>query len=67
MYSIVGTNPSTKDIYLTGKQEILVDSESDLSDLPDDFPPGSIAYTADLSSIWIKSNSGVWTLTQLGG
>jgi hypothetical protein len=66
-FSIVGANPATKDIHLTGKLEILVDSLLDLDNLPSDAPAGSVAYTADLGQIWIKSNAGVWTAAQIGG
>lgn len=66
-FKIVESSPSTKDVLLTGRQEILVDSENDLATIPEDAPAGSVAYTADLSQIWIKSISGVWTLTQIGG
>ena len=67
MFTILGASPSTTDVHLTGRQEILVDSVSDLDSLPDDIPAGSVAYTADLVSIWIKSNAGHWTQTQIGG
>lgn len=66
-YCIVESSPSTKDVHLTGRQEILVDSSSDLASIPETVPAGSVAYTADLSSIWIKAISGTWTLTQIGG
>lgn len=66
-FQIVEQSPSTRDILLTGRQEILVDSENDLASLPAEIPAGSVAYTADLSSIWMKSISGTWTLTQIGG
>ena len=67
MFTITGKSPSTKDVYLTGKLEILVDSEGDLSSLPSDCAPGSIAYTADLSLVWIRANNKEWTQVQMGG
>lgn len=42
------------------KSEVLVDSSSDLADLPENLSPGSIAYTATLTSMWMKSLSGTW-------
>lgn len=39
---------------------VLVSSSSDL-DLLTDYTPGSMAYTADLSSVWILGVDGVWT------
>lgn len=43
-------------------REYLIDSENDLEFIPSDAAPGSIAYLPDLSSIWMKSNTGIWTL-----
>ena len=42
------------------KSEVLVDSSSDLAGLPENLSPGSIAYTATLTSMWMKSLSGTW-------
>lgn len=43
--------------------EFVMDSESDLGDLPgiNDILPGSVAYTADLSKIYVLSPSDTWT------
>lgn len=40
--------------------EALVDAESDLADLPEEYAPGSVAYTADLTSMWQKGPDGNW-------
>ena len=47
------------------KCEILIDSDSDLSDLPDKLSPGSVAYTASMSKMYMKSIDGTWT--KIGG
>lgn len=47
------------------KCEVLIDSSSDLSSLPDDLAPGSMAYTASLSDMYMKAINGTWT--QIGG
>lgn len=38
----------------------LVDSENDLTTLPEGLPPGSVAYTADLTGMWQKGPDGNW-------
>lgn len=46
----------------------LIDTAGDISDPPDEnsqLAPGSIAYTADLKSIYQKDRSGNWQ--QIGG
>ena len=40
--------------------QYLVDSEADLETLPDHVAPGSVAYTADLTSMWQKGVDGTW-------
>lgn len=52
----------------SGKPEVLrnyvLDSSSDIDSPPEDdyrTAPGSCAYTADLTGIWVKSPAGVWT------
>ena len=47
------------------KTEFLIDSSSDVSNLPDNAAPGSMAYTASLSDMYMKSASGTWT--KIGG
>ena len=49
------------------KCEVMVESSSDLSSLPDNLAIGSTAYTADLTSIWIKALDGTWTKVGGGG
>lgn len=42
-------------------RQVVVESESDLSDLPlDRYFPGSIAYTADGTGKWCLDADGVW-------
>lgn len=40
---------------------ILVSAESDLSELPDTIPVGSIAFTAGFVYMWQKGLDGTWT------
>ena len=40
-------------------KELIMDSSSDVSSLPTNVADGSVAYTADLSSIYIFKN-GTW-------
>ncbi len=46
-----GTNPSCS---------ILVDSESDLENIPDTVPFGSVAFTAGFKAMWQKGLDGSW-------
>lgn len=46
-----GTNPSCS---------IMVDSESDLENIPNTVPPGSLAYTAGYQAMWQKGLDGNW-------
>ena len=39
---------------------ILVTGESDLSLLPDCYPPGTIAYTAGFKAMWQLDAAGKW-------
>lgn len=45
--------------------EYIIDSVADVANLPVNIAPGSTAYTADLSLIYIMDNHGVWT--KVGG
>lgn len=47
------------------KVEVLIESSSDLASLPDDIAPGSVAYTASMSAMYMKAIDGTWT--QIGG
>jgi len=47
------------------KCEVLIDSSSDLTNLPEELSPGSVAYTADLTSMYMKAINGTWT--KIGG
>ncbi len=47
------------------KCDVLIDSASDLTDLPEDLSPGSIAYTANMANMYMKAIDGTWT--QIGG
>ena len=59
--TIVGRSADTKDVFLTGRVEALIDSEADLqkSELQA-APPGSVAYTADGALFKMKNNAGAW-------
>lgn len=50
-----GTNPSCS---------VMVSSESDLANLPDTLPTGTIAFTAGFSSMWQLGLDGTWTEIQ---
>jgi len=42
---------------------IMIESENDLEDLSsDDYPPGSIAFTAGYVNMWQLSAAGTWTV-----
>ena len=45
---------------VTETDEFLISGESDVANLPDSATPGSIAYTANLSSVYIKDIDGTW-------
>ena len=47
------------------KCEVLIESESDLANLPQELSPGSVAYTASLNAMYMKAIDGTWT--QIGG
>ena len=47
------------------KCEVMIESAGDLSSLPKDLAPGSVAYTASLSLMYMKDLDGTWT--QIGG
>lgn len=48
--------------------EILVDSQSDLASLDDlKLAPGSIAYTADMKSVWRLNLNGQWVASAAPG
>lgn len=64
-FTIVKTPKKTDTLSVALKREILVDSEADLSDIPAYAAPGSVAYTADMSSMWMKDNAGDWQ--KIGG
>lgn len=40
--------------------EYLIDNASDIANLPSIAAPGSTAYTADLTIIYMMDNHGVW-------
>lgn len=43
------------------KVEVLIESSSDLANLPEGFAAGSVAYTASLSAMYMKAIDGTWT------
>lgn len=40
--------------------EVLVTAETDLDLLPQEYPAGTLAYTAAFANIWMKNASGNW-------
>lgn len=55
---------------ITGKylRIYMVDSESDLTDLPDDTAPGSLAHTQGYVDRWEYGGDGSWTrISNAGG
>ena len=47
------------------KCEVMIESSSDIDSLPEDLAPGSVAYTASLSLMYMKGLDGTWS--QIGG
>lgn len=47
------------------KCEVMIESSSDLANLPENLAPGSVAYTSSLSLMYMKGLDGIWT--QIGG
>ena len=41
-------------------QKVLVTAQSDLSDLPNIYAPGTIAYLADGTGMWVLAADGSW-------
>lgn len=39
---------------------VMVTAEADLSQLPDVYPPGTIAYTAGFKAMWQLGADGTW-------
>jgi len=62
-YKIVKSSSGTPES--ENKCEVLIESSSDLANLPADLAPGSMAYTASLSAMYMKAIDGTWT--QIGG
>ena len=42
------------------RAEVLIESSSDLANLPENLAPGSVAYTASMSYIAMKAIDGTW-------
>lgn len=55
-YSLVKVNGKPVS---TNHVEIIIDSSSDVSSLPTDVADGSMAYTSDLTSVYLFK-SGTW-------
>ena len=47
------------------KAEVLIEGADDLATLPDTLSPGSVAYKADMSLLYMKDLDGTWK--QIGG
>ncbi len=41
-------------------QKVLVTAQTDLADLPEIYAPGSIAYLADGTGMWVLGADGTW-------
>lgn len=39
---------------------IMVTAQTDLANLPDDYPPGTVAYTAGFKAMWQLNAAGEW-------
>lgn len=39
---------------------VMVTAQADLAELPDVYPPGTIAYTAGFKAMWQLGADGVW-------
>ena len=39
---------------------IMVTAQADLANLPDDYPPGTMAYTAGFKAMWQLAADGTW-------
>ena len=59
VYSSTGVKASDR------RSEVLIESASDLADLPAHLAPGSVAYTASMSAMYMKAIDGTWT--KIGG
>ena len=62
-FAIVKSSSGTEET--ANKCEVLIESASDLTNLPEDLAPGSVAYTASMSAMYMKAIDGTWT--QIGG
>ena len=59
MYKIVKTAGGVQEN--ADKAEVMIQSADDLEDLPEQLAPGSVAYKADMSLIYMKDVDGTWT------
>ena len=39
---------------------VMVTAEADLAELPKDYPPGTVAYTAGFKAMWQLDSAGNW-------
>ena len=62
-YAIIKSNSGVEEA--ANKCDALIESASDLADLPGDLAPGSLAYTASMSAMYMKDLDGTWK--QIGG
>ena len=62
-YAIVRSSSGTEET--ANKCEALIESANDLTNLPEDLAPGSVAYKADMSLMYMKDLDGSWK--QIGG
>ena len=64
-YNILTNSAGTETQTDIGKREILIDAAGDLANIPADTAPGSVAYTADMTLMYMKANDGTWK--RIGG
>lgn len=62
--------PGTYDAVVNGElvtnlepRVVYVESQSDLTQLPAGYAPGTTAVTYDLASVWVKQPDGTWAET----
>ena len=58
-YEIMKSSTGTAES--ANKCEVLIESSSDLANLPEELAAGSVAYTASMSAMYMKAIDGTWT------
>ena len=57
-YQIIKSNSGVPES--ANKKEIVIESATDLANLPEDLATGSVAYTETLEEIYLKGIDGSW-------